>query len=107
MTIPQAEEVFNYWREDPPEHELLAAIAIRFESWQPGEKQYANEEERTAAHRESLERRWASGQYMNAKQIFDSMGGKVMVKTAEEMKKNPNAITPDRFPGIGPFPGSF
>lgn len=107
MTIPQTEDLFRYWEENPPEHELLAVLAIYEGAWQPGEKQYATEEERTAAHRESLERRWASGQFMNAKQIFDSMGGKVMVKTAEEMKRNPNAITPDKFPGIGPFPGSY
>lgn len=106
MTIPQVEELFGYWTESPPEHELLACIAVRQEAWQPGEKQYATEEERTAAHRESLERRWASGHYMNAKQMFDSMGGKTMVKTVEEMRNNPNAITPDKFPGIGPFPGA-
>lgn len=106
MTLPQAEELFSYWRTNPPEHEALAIWLRSATTWEPPPTPMT-EEERQAAHRESLERRWKSGHYMNPKQIWESLGGKVTPpRGSVVVDSNQNIMTPDKFPGVGPFPGA-
>jgi hypothetical protein len=52
-------------------------------------------------HMDSLEARWASGQYLNPKQMFEAMGGKILAPGADLNHPWANA----QLPGIGPFPG--
>lgn len=70
MTLPQVTELFDYWRDHPPENELVAVLAQCFTSWKPRAGQAKTPEE----HMRSLEARWQSGA-MNVKQLFEGAGG--------------------------------
>lgn len=96
MTFPQAMELFEYWSSFPPEHEILAMLARAYTTWEPQDSKPMTAE----MHRESLEARWKSGA-MNAKQMFDAMGGSLSVDgSCGESKKGAD------MPGVGPFPGA-
>lgn len=71
MTCSDAFELVEYWSNWPPEHELVAFLTRAYTSWEPASAQVTT----PVQHLASLEKRWASGQAMNAKQIFDAMGG--------------------------------
>jgi hypothetical protein len=106
MTLPQAEELFAYWRQNPPEHELLSTWLKAATDWE-AEPPPMTEEERQAQHRASLERRWKSGHYLSPRQIWEAFGGKVTPpKGAAVAPGTSNILRPDKFPGIGPFPGA-
>lgn len=93
MTLPQAYELFDYWRNFPPEHEILAMLARVYTSWEPENARPMTPEE----HRASLEARWKAGA-MNVKQIFEATGGVISLNGQKgKIPANP--------PGIGPFPG--
>lgn len=96
MTLPQANELFVYWQESPPEHEALAMLLRIYTTWEPKGKPMTDEE-RTAAHRASLEARWASGAAMNAKQMLEATGGVISFD---------GSGGPPQMGGIGPFPGA-
>lgn len=70
----EAQELFEYWAESPPENEILAMLARVYTTWEPKSAKQMTEEERRAEHQQSLEARWKSGA-MNAKQLFEAMGG--------------------------------
>jgi hypothetical protein len=97
MTLPQAYELFNYWGSYPPEHESLALLLSIYTTWEPANARPMTEAEVQAKHRASLEARWKAGA-MNAKQMFESMGGVIGGKPGALLSANP--------PGIGPFPGA-
>ncbi len=90
MTLPEALELIDYWREFPPEHEMLSLFARVYTTWRPNADKPMTAEE----HRASLEARWKSGM-LNPKQMFEALGGTVIRGPAD--LKN--------IPGIGPFPG--
>ena len=94
MTLPEVQELFDYWSEAPPEHELVALAVSAYTTWKPSET-IRNAEE----HRASLERRWKAGA-MNAKQLLEAMGGKISVGGASD-----HPFSKLELPGIGPFPG--
>jgi hypothetical protein len=73
MTLPQALELFQYWKAFPPEHELVQMFARVYTTWKPEDKPMTEEEQR-AAHQASLEARWKAGA-MNPAQIMAAMGG--------------------------------
>ncbi len=35
MTLPDVQRLFDYWREHPPEHELVAMMARVYTTWRP------------------------------------------------------------------------
>ncbi len=92
MTLPQAEEILGYWRNSPPEHEMLAMFARVYTTWEPADAKPMTPEE----HRKSLEDRWKAGA-MNPAQLFKAMGGNI-IRSPADLKK---------MPGIGPFPGTY
>lgn len=97
MTLPQALELFGYWQDFPPEHEMLAMFARVYTTWKPqGASRLSPEDEQ----RKSLEDRWKAGA-MNAKQLFDAMGGAISLNAVPGQK-----LTGVNMPGIGPFPGA-
>ena len=61
--------LFDYWKSNPPDHEILAMLARVYTTWQPESRPMSEAEQRA-----SLEARWKAGA-MNAKQIFEAMGG--------------------------------
>lgn len=74
MTLPEVYDLFDYWREHPPEHELAAIFARVFTTWKPAERELSPEE-----HKRSLEERWKAGA-MNAADLlaqFQKTGGRV------------------------------
>lgn len=73
MTLPQAFQLFRYWNDNPPEHELLAIALQVYTSWRPNPKP-VSKEAAAAEQRASLEQRWKAGA-MNAKQLFEMTGG--------------------------------
>lgn len=73
MTLPEALEIFEYWNNWPPEHELLAMLTGAYTSWEPASRKNMTEQELQIEHRKSLEKRWAAGA-LDAKQIVE-MGG--------------------------------
>lgn len=88
MTFPQAFQLFRYWKEQPPVHELLAIGIQVFTTWRPSPKAFD-----PVAHQKSLEQRWKAG-YMNVKQMFEGAGG--------GFGRPDPGVKP---PGIGHFPG--
>lgn len=72
-------------------NETLALLARVYTTWEPTGKEMT-EEERAAAHQASLEARWKAGA-MNAKQLFEAMGGAKAV--ALRMDGTLEAATPD------------
>lgn len=70
MRWRDARALFDYWREHPPEGEMLAMLAQVYTSWRP-------KEETPESHRQSLEARWKAGA-MNAAQLVAAMGGKAV-----------------------------
>lgn len=95
MTLPQALELFEYWEDFPPEHEIMAMFARVYTTWKPGNVRLTPEEEQ----RRSLEERWKAGA-MNPKQLFDAMGGAISLNAVPGQN-----LTVAQMPGIGPFPG--
>ncbi len=95
MTLPEALELFDYWQNSPPEHELLAILTRAYTNWEPVRQM--TEEECQIEHRKSLEMRWKAGA-MNPKQLFEATGGVIRLDGA-------GGAPPDKLPGIGPFPG--
>jgi hypothetical protein len=79
MTLPQAYILLNYWKESPPVHEMLALLATVFTTWKPTSTEPKTEEEVAAENLRSVQQRWASGQSMNPKQMFEAFGGKLSV----------------------------
>jgi len=96
MTLPEVYRLFEYWKRNPPEHELVAMMARVYTTWRPEVDGPQSE----AEHRASLEARWKAGA-MNVKQIYEAMGGVLKMGGGSS-----NPIPPDKFPGIGPFPGT-
>ncbi len=78
MTLPEAMELFEYWDNFPPEHELLRIAISVYTTWQPEKK--LTEEEIVVQHRKSLEQRWKGGA-MNVKQLFEATGGKLAARS--------------------------
>lgn len=100
MTLSQARQIFKYWEGSPPEHELVALLVRAYTNWEPANSQPMTPEQ----HQASLEARWKAGA-MNVKQIFEATGGRLSMNgTAMPGAEGP--IPPDKFPGIGPFPGT-
>lgn len=97
MTLPQYYQLSEYWGSYPPEHESLALLLSIYTTWEPANAQPKTEAEAQAKHRASLEARWKAGA-MNAKQMFESMGGVIGGQANSLLGANP--------PGIGPFPGA-
>jgi hypothetical protein len=93
MTFSEANELFGYWQDSPPEHDLVAMLARVYTTWGKSTRPMTE-----AEHRASLEARWNSGAAMNPKQIFEAMGGKM----------RPGAVVSSDgvMPGIGRFPGA-
>lgn len=96
MTLPQTYELFEYWRNWPPEHESLAALRAAFTGWEPDNARPMTPEE----HRASLEARWNSAQAVNVKQLYE-MGG-LMATDGQPGAR----MTGANLPGIGAFPGA-
>lgn len=90
MTLLQANRLFAYWENHPPEHDILAMLARVYTTW--GEKPMSE-----AEHRASLEARWRAGA-MNVKQAFEAWGGGPMTLDGSR------SGAPPKLPGIGPFP---
>lgn len=93
MTLPQIYDLFDYWRDNPPEHELLAVGLKAYTTWRPASMRS------DAAHRASLEARWKAGA-MNPKQMFEAMGGRIRLDGSSGLP-----FAGGMPPGIGPFPG--
>lgn len=74
MTLPEAMEIFDYWNDFPPEHELMRIAVMVFTTWEPYTK--PTEEEVIAQHRKSLEQRWKGGA-VNVKQLYEATGGQL------------------------------
>jgi len=96
MTFRDARAIFRYWLEAPPENEMLAILASAQIGWKSSKPM--TDEERTEAHRESLEVRWRAGA-MNAKQIFEAMGGAKAVSMRMDGTLEPAAQI-ESFPGM-------
>jgi hypothetical protein len=79
MTLPQAFDLFEYWKAAPPEHELVAMLATVYTTWRPAEQK-----------RMTVEEKWAAGA-LNPAQMMGAMDLAV-VKVNEQP------------PGIGPWP---
>jgi hypothetical protein len=94
MTLPQVYDLVEYWQENPPVNEIAAMFATVYTTWRPAAKPMTH-----AEHMESLERRWASGQAMNIKQMYEALGGNL-----SGHGPSGQAIAPEQMPGIGPFP---
>lgn len=75
MRISDAREITNQWADAPPEAEMLALFAQVYTTWKPNSALPKTQEEADAQHMASLEARWKSGNAMNAKQLFEAMGG--------------------------------
>jgi len=74
MRFSDARSLFAYWQDFPPEHELLRIQVMVQTTWEPKSSKVMTAEQAEAAHRESLERRWASGA-MNIKDFYEATGG--------------------------------
>lgn len=98
MTLPEALSLFEYWRECPPENEMLALMARVYTTWTPDGGREMTREEHQAAHMASLEARWKAGA-ISPKQLFESMGGGAMLGSSANSD-------PGDMPGIGRFPGT-
>jgi hypothetical protein len=103
MTLPEYFALCEYWREAPPEHEVLAMLASVYTTWEP-ERPPMTEAEAVAAHRKSLEDRWRAGA-MNPAQMLAALGGRGIAVGASGVA---SAVTfdPKHPPGVGPFPGA-
>lgn len=73
MPMRHAFEIIDYWRQWPPEHEMMAMFARVYTTWTPSGKPMT-EEEAKVEHRKSLQRRWDQGA-LNVKQILEVTGG--------------------------------
>ena len=73
MRWRDARALFDYWREWPPEGEMLVLLAQVYTTWRPEADKPATPED----HMRSLEARWKAGA-MNAKQLVAAMGGKTV-----------------------------
>ena len=93
MPFPHALLILEHWRETPPENEMLAMLATVFTTWRPKRAPMTPEE-----HMRDLERRWASGEAMSPKQLFEATGGHL------GLGGRGTDTGPD-MDGIGPFPG--
>jgi hypothetical protein len=102
MPFRDVRHILEYWMERPPEHEMLITLAIQHFGWRPPTKPLT-EAEVIAAHRKSLEQRWAAGA-MNPKQLYEAMGGRPM--TTDGTVAEGAAFDFNNPPGIGPFPGA-
>ncbi len=73
MTLPQVQEVFTYWRESPPTHELLSMLARVYTTWEP------SVEDTKESREASLEARWKAGAMNPADMLalYQKTGGKV------------------------------
>lgn len=96
MTLPQVDDLFRYWKNSPPEHEMVAMLASVYTTWGPE----LTAEQTEAAHRKSLEQRWNSGS-LNAKQMFEMMGGALSLDGSTGAP-----VDPANMPGVGRFPGA-
>jgi hypothetical protein len=96
MTLPEATDIYRYWQDSPPEHELLARLAAFQTGWKPASSKPMTREE----HQRSLEERWRGG-VMNPKQLFEATGGAITLDGAQGPK-----YSGGNMPGIGKFPGA-
>jgi hypothetical protein len=99
MRHADARAIFKYWTDAPPENEMLALLAGVYIDWKPASAKPMTEEEASAAHMRSLEQRWASGNAMNAKQLFEAMGGAAGVAMRMDGTLQPAQAIND-FPGV-------
>ena len=94
MRISDARAIGELWVNAPPEAEMLALLAQVYTTWKPG-----GAREMTAAeHQASLEARWRSGAAMNAKQLFEAMGGAGGISMRADGTMQPAQVIRD-FPG--------
>lgn len=70
MRMRDARALSEFWQDCPPENEMLALLAQVYTTWRPVHARQMTAED----HQKSLEARWAAGA-MNAKQLFETMGG--------------------------------
>lgn len=61
MRRSEARSITDYWKECPPENEMLALLAQVYTTWRPSSILNMTEEERMVEHRKSLQRRWDAG----------------------------------------------
>jgi hypothetical protein len=80
MTVPDAFELLDYWRESPPEHEMLAMFARVYTTWQPGGGAMTEEQARVE-HQKSLKQRWDAGA-RSAKDLV-GMGGALAMQSPQ------------------------
>jgi len=97
MRFRDARRILDYWRDAPPESEMLAFLAQCYTTWEPASRREMTEQEVIAEHRASLERRWKSGQALNPKQLLEAMGGKIAAPGAFQ-------ASPLQYTGIGEWP---
>ena len=92
MTFREARAITDFWKDFPPESEMLALLARIYTTWRPMSAEVKTPED----HQRSLEERWSSGA-MNVKQLFELMGGKQSVSVRIDGTAAP---APDiKFPG--------
>lgn len=92
--------VLEYWREHPPEAEMMSFFARAYTNWEPASRREMTEEQVEQEHRKSLEVRWKSGQAVSpAQMVAGGLGGKML----------PDGIWRDAegrpIPGTHKFPG--
>lgn len=96
MTLPEATDLYRYWQDFPPEHELLARLAAFQTGWRAANAKPMSRSE----HQRSLDERWKGGA-MNPKQLFEATGGVISLDGTAGPK-----YTGGNLPGIGKFPGA-
>lgn len=99
MTFREARQIFEYWQERPPEHEMIILFAQNYLGWEPRGKPLTEDEKR-AAHQASLEARWKAGA-LNVRQMFEATGGVIAADGGPGVQSIGGPV-----PGIGPFPGA-
>lgn len=77
----------------------MLSVLARLQGWE-GRAKPLTEAEVIAAHRKSLEQRWAAGA-MNPKQLYEATGGFISADGTAGVKPIGGNL-----PGVGPFPGS-
>lgn len=98
MPFRHAREILTYWQSFPPENEMLVVLAQVYTTWRPQNVQPMTEEE----HRQSLERRWGSGQAMSPKQMLEAFGGGNVSIGRDGVFRGADGR---QLPGSHPFPG--
>ena len=79
MTLPEALELFDFWKIYPPEGEMLHFFARVYTTWSPGPPM--TEAQAQAEHRKSLEQRWRAGSMSAADMVGIHSGGPMALTT--------------------------